>query len=89
MTGTKPQLITFGISHYCEKARWALDWHGVDYDEIGWPPGLHFILAKRCGAKDTTLPILLDGKRVIQGSDAIIDPDYPHISSKIDQGVAI
>jgi glutathione S-transferase len=89
MTGTKPQLITFGISHYCEKARWALDWHGVDYDEIGRPPGLHFILAKRCGAKDTTLPILLDGKRVIQGSDAIIDPDYPHISSKIDQGVAI
>lgn len=73
MTGTKPQLITFGISHYCEKARWSLDWHGVDYDEIGWPPGLHMILAKRCGAKATTLPILLDGKRVIQGSDDIID----------------
>ena len=73
MTGTKPQLITFGMSHYCEKARWALDWHRVDYDEIGWPPGVHVILAKRCGAKDTTLPILLDGKRVIQGSDAIID----------------
>jgi glutathione S-transferase len=73
MTGTKPRLITFGISHYCEKARWALDWHGVDYDEIGWPPGLHVILSKLRGAKHTTVPILLDGKRVIQGSGAIID----------------
>jgi glutathione S-transferase len=52
---TKPRLITFGRSHFCEKARWALDWHGIAYDEIGWPPGLHIILAKRCGAKTTTL----------------------------------
>lgn len=73
MSGKKPQLITFGISHFCEKARWALDWHGVEYNEIGWPPGLHFILAKRLGAKASTLPILRDGKRVIQGSGAIID----------------
>jgi glutathione S-transferase len=68
-----PRLITFGRSHFCEKARWALDWHGIAYDEIGWPPGLHIILAKRCGAKATTLPILLDGESVIQGSGAIID----------------
>ena len=63
----KPRLITFGISHFCEKARWALDWHAIDYKEIGWPPGLHRILAKRCGAQGTTLPILLDGDTVIQG----------------------
>ena len=73
MTQTKPRLITFGISHFCEKARWALDWHGIPYSEIGWPPGLHIVLAKRCGAKGTTLPILLDGEIVIQGSGAIID----------------
>lgn len=73
MTQVKPRLITFGISHFCEKARWALDWHGIDYDEISWPPGVHQILAKRCGAKDTTLPILLDGNTIIQGSGAIID----------------
>ena len=73
MAHTKPKLITFGRSHFCEKARWALDWHGIAYDEIGWPPGLHIILAKRCGAKATTLPILLDGESVIQGSGAIID----------------
>jgi glutathione S-transferase len=73
MTQTRPRLITFGISHFCEKARWALDWHGIAYSEIGWPPGLHQVLAKRCGAKGTTLPILLDGETVIQGSGAIID----------------
>ena len=69
----RPKLITFGTSLFCEKARWALDWHGIDYQEVGWPPGLHQILAKRCGAKATTLPILLDGETVIQGSGAIID----------------
>ncbi len=73
MMGTKPRLITFGISHYGEKARWALDWHGVDYVETGWPPGWHAVLAKCHGARHTTVPILLDGKRVIQGSGAIID----------------
>lgn len=83
MTGKKPRLITFGISHYCEKARWALDWLGVDYEETVYPPGLHIILGKLHGAGRTTVPYLLDGKRVIEGSGAIIDwadeqaPDSP------------
>lgn len=51
----------------------ALDWHGVSYDEIGWPPGLHRVLLKRYGARGTTFPVLLDGKTVVQGSSAIID----------------
>ena len=73
MTETKPRLVTFGISHYCEKARWALDWHGIDYEEISWAPGVHQILAKRCGAESSILPILLHGNGVTQGSDNIID----------------
>jgi glutathione S-transferase len=73
MTQARSRLVTFGISHFCEKARWALDWHGIPYEEISWPPGVHVILAKRCGAKSTTLPILLDGETVVQGSGAIID----------------
>jgi hypothetical protein len=31
------------------------------------------MLAKRCGAKSTTLAILWDGAKVVQGSGAIID----------------
>jgi len=34
---------------------------------------VHQILAKRCGAKGTTLPILLEGNTVIQCSGSIID----------------
>jgi glutathione S-transferase len=67
------KLITFGISHYCEKARWALDWHGIPYVEIRWPPGVHKKLARRCGAKATTLPILIDDGEAIQDSRAILD----------------
>ena len=69
----RPKLITFACSMYCEKARWALDWHGIAYQEICWPVGLHEILAKRHGATATTVPILLDGDDVIQGSSSIID----------------
>jgi glutathione S-transferase len=68
-----PTLFTFGISHYCEKARWALDWHGVEYDEVSWPPVVHMILARRMGAKKTTVPILLVGDTPIQDSSEIID----------------
>jgi glutathione S-transferase len=73
MSQSQRTFVTFEISHYCEKARWALDWHGIAYEEINWPPGVHIILAKSCGAKQTSLPILLDGRMVIQGSGAIID----------------
>jgi len=73
MSQSQGRFVTFGISHYCEKARWALDWHGIAYEEINWPPGVRIILAKSCGAKQTSLPILLDGRTVIQGSGAIID----------------
>lgn len=73
MTEVKPKLVTFAASHFCEKARWALDWHGLDYEEVGWPPGLHVILTKVHGAKSSTLPILLHGGELIQGSAPIID----------------
>jgi glutathione S-transferase len=73
MVHARPRLITFGISHFCEKARWALDWHGITYKEVSWPPGVHRILARRCGAQGATLPIVLDGEAVIQGSGAIVD----------------
>ena len=72
MPGKRPKLATFAISHYCERARWALDWHGIDYDEVGWPPGVHKILAKRAGAKKGSVPILLTGNGVVEGSDTII-----------------
>jgi len=73
MTPRPPRLFTMAISHYCEKARWALDWHGVPYVEEVWAIGPHRILAQHHGAPAGTLPILSDGKMVVQGSGDIID----------------
>ena len=68
------KLIVFAISHYCEMARWALDWHQVPYEEVFWPPGLHLILAKRLGAESASVPILqLDDGTLVQGTAKIID----------------
>lgn len=61
------------MSHFCEKARWALDHHGVEYEVSLIPPGLHAFRAKRLGTPGTSVPILVTGRDVIQGSSRIID----------------
>lgn len=65
-------LYTFGPSHYCEKARWALDLSCVAYREVRWAPGPHVIAARRI-APGSSLPILDGADGVIQGSCSIID----------------
>jgi glutathione S-transferase len=66
------RLYTFAISHFAEKARWALDHKGIDYVERVLLPGSHFLVVRRM-APDTTVPVLRDGATVIQGSSQIID----------------
>ena len=66
------RLYTFAVSHYAEKARWALDYKGIDYVEVPLVPGSHVLVVKRI-APQTTLPVLRDGDRIVQGSSAIID----------------
>lgn len=41
------RLITIRFSHFCEKARWALDRYGVGYQEEGHLPGFHVRAARR------------------------------------------
>jgi glutathione S-transferase len=70
-------LYQFQCSHYCEKARWALDYKGLAYEPRNLIPGPHRRTAERLAAQ-SHLPILVDGglvdeAKVIQGSDAIID----------------
>ncbi|MFN4088016.1 MAG: glutathione S-transferase N-terminal domain-containing protein [Alphaproteobacteria bacterium] len=66
------RLYTLPPSHFCERARWALDHSGRAYVERRWAVGLHGPLARRL-APETSLPILDIGGGVIQGSGGILD----------------
>lgn len=67
------KLYIFAISHYCEKARWALDYLQIDYELVFLAPGLHTLTARKLGLKLSSVPILQTADGVIQGSAAIID----------------
>ena len=43
------RLVTIPISHYCEKARWALERAGIPYREERHVQGIHRIASKRAG----------------------------------------
>jgi glutathione S-transferase len=64
-------LYQFAISHFCEKARWALDYKGLAYRLHNLVPGPHLRVTRRL-APQSTVPILIDGEVVTQGSGAII-----------------
>jgi glutathione S-transferase len=65
-------LITIPISHYCEKARWALDWAGVDYRECAHLQIFHWVAVRRAGGGKTA-PVLVCGDRVFAESSEILE----------------
>ena len=65
------RLITIPISHYCEKARWALERARVDYREERHVQGIHRIVAKRAGGGET-VPVLVTPERVLGESQEIM-----------------
>jgi glutathione S-transferase len=67
-----PRLTTFVVSHFSEKARWALDLADVPYKERRLLPGPHLLITRRL-AKQSSVPILEHEGRVIQGSGPIVD----------------
>jgi glutathione S-transferase len=68
----KPVLITIPISHYCEKARWALDRAGIEYREQAHLQVIHWIPVARAGGKKTA-PVLVWGDRVFADSAEIVE----------------
>ena len=64
--------ITIPISHYCEKARWALDRTGVGFVEQPHLQLIHWLAARRAGG-GTTVPVLVCGDRVLADSADIVD----------------
>lgn len=66
------RLFTFNVSHFSEKARWALDYEGIAYDERVLLPGPHQLVTRRIAPR-THVPVLEHDGRYVQGSGAIID----------------
>jgi len=72
-------LYQFEFSHFCEKARWALDYKGLPHARKNLLPGLHARVAREL-APNSSLPILLDSGTIVQDSTSIItflDKQYP------------
>jgi glutathione S-transferase len=65
-------LITIPFSHFCEKARWALDATGVAYREEGHPPGLHRRAVRRVRGRGSVPVLVVEDGRVLDDSPLIV-----------------
>ncbi|WP_394830340.1 glutathione S-transferase family protein [Pendulispora rubella] len=65
-------LVTIPFSHFCEKARWALDYTGYDYVEEGHMPVLHRFAVWRATSPRTSVPVLVAGGHVFGDSTEIL-----------------
>lgn len=64
------RLITFPVSHYCEKARWALTRLNIPYIEERHAPLFHRLATGRVGGK--TVPVLIaEGKAFINSTEIL------------------
>jgi glutathione S-transferase len=70
MPAAIPRLLTLPLSHYCEKARWALEAAGIAYTEEAHLPLLHRRHTRRVGG--TTVPVLVTPDAVLKDSSAIV-----------------
>ena len=68
---TPLRLITIGFSHYCEKARWAVDRTELEYREDDHVPLFHWRATLGSGAKRTVPALVMPG-RVLKESNDIL-----------------
>jgi glutathione S-transferase len=68
---TVRRLLTIPISHFCEKARWALERAGLEYREERHVQGVNRVVSKRAGGHGT-LPVLICEAGVLAESEAIL-----------------
>lgn len=84
------QLYDFAFSHYCEKARWALDFKGIAYTPHHLLPGFHMSVTRKIAPR-SCVPILVAESTVVQDSTEIINfleqtaPDPPLTPANPDQ----
>lgn len=76
------RLITIGASHYCEKARWALQRTGVPFVEEMHPPILHTLATFRNGGQ-RTVPVLVTDAGVLADSTDILEHADRHVNGAL------
>jgi glutathione S-transferase len=75
------RLVTIPISHFCEKARWALQRAGIPYAEEPHLQGIHVAYARAAGG-GRTVPVLVtvtgevigESSEIIRWADRALDP---------------
>ncbi|HYH87703.1 MAG TPA: glutathione S-transferase family protein [Solirubrobacteraceae bacterium] len=71
MSTSERVLVTIPISHYCEKARWALERAGLDYTEKRHIQLVHWAAVKRAGG-GRTVPVLRTADGAVFAESAAI-----------------
>ncbi|HEY7863693.1 MAG TPA: glutathione S-transferase family protein [Thermoanaerobaculia bacterium] len=71
MSGDRVVLHQFQQSHFNEKARWALDWKGIEHRRVSYLPGPHLPQIRRLSGQTATPVLELDGE-CIAGSARIL-----------------
>jgi glutathione S-transferase len=79
---TAPVLWHLKVSHYNEKARWALDYKGVPHIRRAVMPGPHRSIAERLAGGSTFPVLVLDGEAIADSTKIIealerLHPDLP------------
>ncbi len=75
------RLNTFTISHFSEKARWALDFNQIKYTERALVPGAHLWTMRQLQA-ESRVPLLEHDGQLIQGSGAILNYLEQNLNAK-------
>jgi glutathione S-transferase len=66
------RLITIPFSHFCEKARWALEHAGIPFEEEGHCPGAHRVAVRRAGGRSSVPVLVTDSGEVLADSTLIL-----------------
>jgi len=90
------RLITIPFSHYCEKARWALEVAGIAFEEEGHLPMFHYQATLRAGAGRTVPALIHDGKVIPDSTPIVAYADglrpgslYPTDPARRDEALAV
>ncbi len=70
---TPATLITIPVSHFCEKARWALDYAGVPFVEDAHVPLFHRVAIRRAGGRTHSVPFLASAASAASGREVLAD----------------